>query len=132
MLEKNREDYEKFFDNFGAQLKYGCYDNFGANKDVLIDLIMFKSSKEDKYVTLKEYVSQMKKDQKEIYYASGESVDKIKQLPQLEKVLDKKYEVGENYSEDKIELCESGMHFCENPIDCLEYYNPIYHSRYCS
>ena len=93
MLEKNREDYEKFFDNFGAQLKYGCYDNFGANKDVLIDLIMFKSSKEDKYVTLKEYVSQMKKDQKEIYYASGESVDKIKQLPQLEKVLDKKYEV---------------------------------------
>lgn len=93
MLEKDRENYEKFFDNFGSQLKYGCYDNFGANKDVLIDLIMFKSSKEDKYVTLKEYVSNMKKSQKEIYYVSGESIDKIKKLPQLEKVLDKKYEV---------------------------------------
>ncbi len=93
MLEKDRENYEKFFDAFGSQLKYGCYDGFGANKDVLIDLIMFKSSKEDKYVTLKEYVSRMKEDQKEIYYAAGESLDKIKQLPQMEKVLDKGYEV---------------------------------------
>ncbi len=93
MLEKQREDYEKFFDSFGTQLKYGCYDGFGANKDVLIDLIMFKSSKEDKYVTLKEYVDRMKKGQKDIYYASGESLEKIKQLPQLEKVLDKGYEV---------------------------------------
>ena len=93
MLEKDRENYEKFFDNFGSQLKYGCYDNFGMNKDVLIDLIMFKSSKEDKYVTLKEYVANMKKSQKEIYYASGESIEKIKELPQMEKVLDKKYEV---------------------------------------
>ena len=93
MLEKDRENYEKFFDAFGSQLKYGCYDGFGANKDVLIDLIMFKSSKEDKYVTLKEYVSRMKEDQKEIYYAAGESIDKIKQLPQMEKVLDKGYEV---------------------------------------
>ena len=93
MLEKERDNYEKFFDNFGTQLKFGCYDGFGANKDVLLDLIMFKSSKEDKYVTLKEYVANMKKDQKDIYYASGESIDKIKQLPQLEKVLDKGYEV---------------------------------------
>lgn len=93
MLEKQREDYEKFFDNFGFQLKYGCYDNFGINKDTLIDLLLFKSSKEDKYVTLKEYVSRMKKNQKEIYYASGDSIEMIKQLPQLEKVLDKKYEV---------------------------------------
>ena len=93
MLEKEREDYEKFFDNFGSQLKFGCYDNFGINKDVLIDLLMFKSSKEDKYVTLKEYVANMKKGQKDIYYASGESIEKIKQLPQLEKVLDKGYEV---------------------------------------
>jgi len=93
MLEKERETYEKFFDTFGQQLKYGCYDSFGINKDVLIDLIMFKSSKEDKYVTLKEYVSNMKKDQKEIYYASGESIEKIKELPQLEKVLEKGYEV---------------------------------------
>jgi molecular chaperone HtpG len=93
MLEKQREDYEKFFDNFGFQLKYGCYDNFGINKDTLIDLLLFKSSKEDKYVTLKEYVSRMKKNQKEIYYASGDSIEMIKQLPQLEKVLDKQYEV---------------------------------------
>ena len=93
MLEKDRENYEKFFDNFGSQLKYGCYDGFGANKDVLIDLLMFKSSKEDKYTTLKEYVANMKKDQKEIYYAAGESIEKIKQLPQMEKVLDKGYEV---------------------------------------
>ena len=93
MLEKDREQYEKFFDQFGMQLKYGCYDNFGINKDVLIDLIMFKSSKEEKYTTLKEYVSRMKKSQKEIYFASGETIEKIKQLPQLEKVLDKGYEV---------------------------------------
>ena len=93
MLEKQREDYEKFFDAFGSQLKYGCYDNFGMNKDILIDLLMFKSSKEDKYVTLKEYVANMKKDQKEIYYASGEDIAKIKELPQIEKVLDKGYEV---------------------------------------
>lgn len=93
MLEKERDNYESFFDNFGSQLKYGCYDNFGVNKDELIDLIIFKSSKEGKYVTLKEYVERMKKGQKEIYYASGETIDKIKELPQMEKVLDKGYEV---------------------------------------
>ncbi len=93
MLERDREDYEKFFDNFGSQLKYGCYDNFGANKDILIDLLMFKSSKEGKYVTLKEYVSGMKEDQKEIYYASGETADKIRQLPQMEKLTEKGFEV---------------------------------------
>ena len=93
MLEKQREDYEKFFDAFGSQLKYGCYDNFGMNKDELIDLLMFKSSKEDKYVTLKEYAERMLKDQKEIYYASGESIEKIKELPQIEKILEKGYEV---------------------------------------
>ncbi len=93
MRDDQREDYEKFFDNFGAQLKYGCYDNFGMNKDVLIDLLMFRSSRSDKYVTLKEYVENMKEDQKEIYYASGESLEKIKQLPQLEKMLEKDYEI---------------------------------------
>lgn len=93
MLEKDRENYEKFFDCFGSQLKYGCYDGFGVNKDILIDLIMFRSSLEDKYVTLKEYVSRMKEGQKEILYAAGESLDKIRQLPQMEKVLEKGYEV---------------------------------------
>jgi len=93
MLEKERDEYNKFFDNFGAQLKFGAYEKYGANKDVLIDLLMFKSSKEDKYVTLKEYVANMKEDQKEIYYASGESIEQIKDLPQMEKLLDKGYEV---------------------------------------
>ena len=93
MLEKQRDEYEKFFDNFGTQLKLGTYDKFGQNKDVLIDLLLFKSSYEDKYVTLKEYVSRMKDNQKEIYYGSGENIDKIKNLPQLEKLLDEGYEV---------------------------------------
>ena len=92
-LKDDRTAYESFFDEFGQQLKFGCYDKFGANKDELIDLIMFKSSKEDKYVTLKEYTDRMKKSQKEIYYATGDSIENIKELPQIEKVLDKGYEV---------------------------------------
>ena len=93
MLKDERDDYEKFFGEFGQQLKFGCYDNYGMNKDQLIDLVMFKSSKEDKYVTLKEYTERMKKSQKEIYYATGDSIANIKELPQIEKVLDKGYEV---------------------------------------
>lgn len=93
MLENERETYEKFFEQFGMQLKFGTYDNYGMNKDELIDLLIFKSSKEDKYVTLKEYVERMKEDQKDIYYATGETIEAIKELPQLEKVLDKGYEV---------------------------------------
>ena len=93
MLENERETYEKFFEQFGQQLKFGTYDNYGQHKDELIDLLIFKSSNEDRYVTLKEYVSRMKEGQKDIYYASGDSVETIKELPQLEKVLDKGYEV---------------------------------------
>lgn len=93
MLENERETYEKFFEQFGTQLKFGTYDNYGMNKDELIDLLIFKSSKEDKYVTLKEYVERMKENQKDIYYATGETIEAIKELPQLEKVLDKGYEV---------------------------------------
>ncbi|MDY6062758.1 MAG: molecular chaperone HtpG [Erysipelotrichaceae bacterium] len=93
MLKNERETYEKFFDAFGLQLKFGCYDKYGMNKDILIDLLMFKSSKEDKYVTLNEYVSRMKENQKEIYYASGESIEKIKELPQMEKIIEKGFEV---------------------------------------
>ena len=93
MLKDEREKYETFFEAFGAQLKYGAYEDYGKNKDVLIDLLMFKSSYEDKYTTLKEYVSRMKEDQKEIFYAVGESVEKIKEMPQIERVLDKGYEV---------------------------------------
>lgn len=93
MLKNDREKYEKFFKTFGRQLKYGVYSNFGANKDVLQDLLMFYSSNEKKLVTLAEYVSRMPEDQKYIYYASGESIDRIEKLPQTEMVLEKGYEI---------------------------------------
>ena len=88
MLKNNRENYEKFFDNFGLQLKYGIYSGWGMNKDVLQDLIMFKSAKTGKYLTLKEYTQELKEDDKTIYYANGKTVDGIKSLPQSEKILD--------------------------------------------
>lgn len=93
MLENNREDYETFYNAFGMQLKHGIYSSYGMNKENLQDLLLFYSSKEDKYVTLKEYTSRMNKDSKDIYYASGESIAKIKMLPQVEMLLDKGYEV---------------------------------------
>ncbi|MCT4584691.1 MAG: molecular chaperone HtpG [Peptostreptococcaceae bacterium] len=93
MLKNDREKYEKFYNSFGKQLKYGIYNDFGKDKDILKDLIMFYSSKEDKLVTLKEYVDAMKEDQKHIYYASGESNERIKKMPQAEVLLDKGYEI---------------------------------------
>ena len=93
MMKNEREEYEKFFNTFGMQLKYGTYDNYGMNKDKLKDLLMFHSSAEKKLVTLDEYVSRMKEGQDTIYYASGESVDKIDMLPQVEGVKDKGYEI---------------------------------------
>lgn len=93
LLENDREKYEKFFDAFGTQLKYGLYTDFGSHKDVLQDLVMWKSSFEEKPATLKEYVSRMKEDQKDIYYVSGESLEAMKTLPQVEAVLAKGYEV---------------------------------------
>jgi len=93
LLKDKREDYEKFYKSFGRQLKYGVYEDFGANKDLLKDLLMFTSSKEKKLVTLKEYVDNMKEDQKYIYYASGESVERIEKLPQTELVRDKGMEI---------------------------------------
>lgn len=93
MLNNEREKYEEFFNSFGVQLKYGLYANYGANKDTLKDLLLFKSSSEKKYVSLKEYVERMKEEQKSIYYASGESLDKIDMLPQVEAVKAKGYEV---------------------------------------
>ena len=92
-LQKNdREKYEKFFDSFGTQLKYGIYESFGANKENLQDLLMFKSSFGG-YVTLEEYVSRMKDEQKYIYFASGSSIARIEALPQSEMVRDKGYEI---------------------------------------
>ena len=93
MLNKNRDEYIKFFKTFGVQLKFGCYNNFGVDKDKLKDLLMFYSSTEQKLVTLKEYVARMKEGQDKIYYACGESTDKIDMLPQVEGVKDKGYEI---------------------------------------
>ena len=93
MLNDDRDEYIKFFNNFGTQLKYGAYDNYGMDKDKLKDLLMFYSSTDKKLTTLKEYVSRMKEEQKDIYYACGETLDKIDMLPQVEKVKEKGYEI---------------------------------------
>lgn len=93
MLKEDREKYEQFFKTFGLQLKYGTYNDYGVNKEKLQDLLLFYSSTEKKLVTLKEYVERMKEEQKVIYYASGETVDKIDLLPQVELLKDKGYEV---------------------------------------
>ncbi len=93
MQAKERDKYEVFFKNFGMQLKYGIYSDFGANKDSLKELVMFYSSFEDKYTTFAEYISRMKPDQKYIYYACAESIEKISKLPQTELLKDKGYEI---------------------------------------
>ncbi|MGL5417459.1 MAG: molecular chaperone HtpG [Clostridium sp.] len=93
MTKNDRENYDKFYKSFGRVLKFGIYDDFGANKDDLKNLVMFYSSSEKKMVTLKEYVERMKEDQKYIYYASGESIERIEKMPQTEMVLDKGYEI---------------------------------------
>ena len=92
-MKEDRGAYEKFYDNFGKQLKYGIYADFGMNKEVLQDLIMFTSSREKKKVTLDEYVENMKDDQKYIYYSAGETIDKIEMLPQTKSAIEKGYEV---------------------------------------
>ncbi len=93
MLKNDREKYEKFYQNFSRQIKFGVYDNFGKDKDLLKDLLLFYSSSEKKMVTLAEYVSRMKEDQKHIYYACGDSIEKIEKLPQTELVSEKGCEI---------------------------------------
>jgi Molecular chaperone, HSP90 family len=93
MMNTQREQYDEFFKNFGLQLKFGIYDKYGANKDTLKDLLLFYSSTEKKLVSLSEYVSRMKLDQKYIYYAAGESAEKIDKLPQTELLKDKGFEI---------------------------------------
>ena len=93
MMKEDKENYEKFFKTFGATIKYGIYENFGMHKDKLQDLIIFASSYEDKMTSLKDYVSRMKENQDAIYYACGETTDKIKLMPQVEQVTDKGYEI---------------------------------------
>ena len=92
MLKDNRSDYEKFYEAFGEQLKYGIYSSYGMNKELLQDLLLFYSSSEEKLSTLAEYVER-NKDNKVIYYASGETIDKIKMLPAVEEALAKGCEV---------------------------------------
>lgn len=93
MLKDERENYEKFFENFGLQLKFGVYNDYGMHKDDLKDLLLFYSSKNKKMVTFKEYVENMSKGQEKIYYASGETYDKIDLLPQVERFKEKDYDV---------------------------------------
>ncbi|MFZ5942928.1 MAG: molecular chaperone HtpG [Bacillota bacterium] len=93
ILKNEREKYEAFYKSFGRQLKYGVYSDYGSNKDVLEDLLMFYSSQEKKLVTLGEYVSRMPEEQKYIYYASGDSIERIEKMPQTELVLEKGYEI---------------------------------------
>ncbi len=93
MMESDRAAYEKLFEAFGVQLKYGVYSDYGIHKDVLKDLLIFRSSGEKRYVSLKEYVAAMKEEQKAIYYAAGESVEKIEMLPQVGAVKSRGYEV---------------------------------------
>ena len=93
MQKDKPEDYDKFWAAFGRQIKYGAYVQYGAHKELLQDLLMYHSSTENKLVSLKDYVSRMKEDQKYIYYACGETVDKIKMLPVMETLSDKGYEV---------------------------------------
>ncbi|MCH5353592.1 MAG: molecular chaperone HtpG [Acutalibacter sp.] len=93
MLQNEREKYEEFFHSFGLQLKYGLYDNYGAKKDELKDLVLFTSSVEKKLVTLKEYVSRMKPEQTAIYYGCGETAERILSLPQAEAIQEKGYEI---------------------------------------
>ncbi|RST71974.1 molecular chaperone HtpG [Siminovitchia acidinfaciens] len=92
-LKNDRDKYELFYNSFGRQLKFGVYNNFGQDKDVLQDLLLFYSSKEEKLVTLDEYVSRMPEAQKYIYYATGETNERIARMPQTELVADKGYEI---------------------------------------
>lgn len=93
LLKNDRENYEVFFKSFGQQLKYGVYSDFGMNKEVLQDLLLFYSSTEKKLVTLAEYIDRMPEDQEHIYYASGDTIDRIDKLPQVNFVKDKNYEI---------------------------------------
>ncbi|MGG3470307.1 molecular chaperone HtpG [Neobacillus pocheonensis] len=93
LMKNEREKYDEFYKSFGRQLKYGVYSDYGTNKEELQDLLMFYSSKEKKMVTLDEYVSRMPEDQKYIYYATGDSIERIEKLPQTELVAEKGYEI---------------------------------------
>lgn len=104
MKSNEREKYEEFWGHFGRQLKFGCYEGYGMNSDLLKDLLLFYSAKEKKLVTLEEYVAAMPEEQKFIYYASGDSADRLAKLPAAELVLDKGYDLL-LLTEDVDEFC---------------------------
>ncbi len=93
MLKNDFDSYKKFFDAFGSQIKYGVYNMYGLNKDKLKDLLIFYSSKNEKFITLDDYVNGMDEKQENIYYACGETIDKINLLPQVEQVKKKNYDI---------------------------------------
>ena len=93
LLTKDFDSYKKFFESFGNQIKFGIYGSYGINKDKILDLLIFYSSKKKDFITLKEYVDSMDSEQKEIYYACGETIEKIDLLPQVEMVKDKGYDI---------------------------------------
>ena len=109
LLEEDRAGYETFWKNFGRQLKYGTVGDYGAHKDLLQDLLLFYSSTEKKPVTLSEYVSRMKEDQKFIYYAAGDSLDKIEKLPQTELLRDSGTEIL-CFTDEVDEFCAQILH----------------------
>ena len=125
MLKNDFEEYKKFFKIFGVQIKFGIYNNYGMDKDKLQDLVLFYSSNKEDYITLNDYVLSMDKDQKDIYYASGENVSKVSSLPQVELVKSKGYDIL--YLTDYVDefviqvLMEyEGKHFmnvCSNELD---------------
>lgn len=93
LMKNEREKYEEFFSNFGRNIKYGIYSNYGMNRDMLEDLLIFHSSKDKEMVSLEEYLDQMSEDQKYIYYGTGETVDRIDRMPQTERLKDKGFEI---------------------------------------
>lgn len=125
MLKDEREAYEEFFKAFGIQLKFGVYNDYGMHKDTLKDLLLFRSSNEKKYVTLKEYAERMKDGQDTIYYACGETDEKIEMLPQTDAVKDKGYEIlylTENVDEFAVKMLgeydgKKFMNICDDKLD---------------
>ncbi|MCR5484065.1 MAG: molecular chaperone HtpG [Clostridiales bacterium] len=125
LMTEDRETYEEFYRAFGMQLKFGVYDRYGVDKDKVKDLIMFVSSNEKKLVTIPEYISRMKEGQDKIFYACGETADKIEMLPQTELVRDKGYEIlyfTENVDEFAVQTMGEydGKHFVNICADDLD------------
>lgn len=124
LLKDDRETYEKFWEAFGLQLKYGVLADYGAHKDTLKDLLLFRSSEGDALTSLAEYVGRMKEDQKSIYYATGETARQIASLPQAEHIRERGYEIL--YFTDEVDefMAQSLMQYDEKPIKSVSSDDP--------